>query len=114
MHEPRHDVTKYKWGDFLGVILNFKDKQSDYKVVFNTVDKKFELKHQSEVESIYQGFIKLESNVENPDVEVVYSAKQNKIDVIVDKKTKGTSQITCVEPNLRMLEQGKVKLKKYV
>ena len=32
---------------------------------------------------------------------------------LFDKKSKGTSQITCVEPNLRMLEQGKVKLKKF-
>ena len=32
---------------------------------------------------------------------------------LFDKETKGTSQITCVEPNLRMLEQGKVKLKKF-
>lgn len=69
-------------------ILNFKDKQSDYKVVFNTVDKKFELKHQSEVQSVYQGFIKLESNVGDPDVEVVYSSKHKQIDVLIADSVK--------------------------
>ena len=69
-------------------ILNFKDKQSDYKVVFNTVDKKFELTHQSEVQSVYQGFIKLESGVDDPDVELVYSAKHSKIDVLTNDSVK--------------------------
>ena len=44
-------------------IPTFKDKKTDYKVVFNTLNKEFELKHQSEVQTVYQRFLKVEGNI---------------------------------------------------
>ncbi len=67
--------------DFASVerILNFTDKKTDYKVVFNTVDKQFELKHQSEVQQTYQGFIAISDDVENADVELLRNGNEMKI-----------------------------------
>ena len=77
-------------------ILTFKDKKSDYKVVFNTLNKEFELKHQSEVQTVYQGFLKVEENITEPDVELLYSPKHKKIELIVSDKVKEVLETTNI------------------
>jgi len=65
-------------------ILEFKDKKSDYKVVFNTLNKSFELKHESEVQAVYQGFIEVEQNMDHADIEILFSPKNQMIEIFTD------------------------------
>lgn len=83
--------------DFASVerILNFQDKKTDYKVVFNTVNKKFELKHQSEVQQTYQGFIEVPTDTENADIELLH--KGNEMRIHVSSKVKDVLDKTNIE-----------------
>lgn len=83
--------------DFTAVerILNFQDKKTDYKVVFNTIDKQFELKHQSEIQQTYQGFIEVQKGTDDADIQLVYDGKN--IEVLVSDKTKNVLDTTSID-----------------
>lgn len=69
--------------DFSSVerILNFKDNKADYRVVFNTIDSKFELKHEAEILQTYQGYTKIESGIDDADIEITYDGAELKINI---------------------------------
>jgi len=77
-------------------ILEFKDKKSDYKVVFNTLNKSFELKHESEVQTVYQVFIEIEKDIKDADIEILFSPKNQMIEIFTSDNVKKVLDTTNI------------------
>ena len=92
------------------------DKSKLVNSVFSKVDAKYDLMNDIMSLGIHRAWKEKLIDWMNPQPYtklIDVASGTGDIAILFDKKSKGTSKITCVEPNLRMLEQGKVKLKKF-